>query len=499
MIARDTHPPLVPPSLAASSLPLSLSHRPLRPPPSLAGIRKQSCLERKCRQPTAAPVPGGPSSNAVHPNIAGVVAAVGLAKAAAGASGCMPCGPDGESKPGMPPAMPPQEWDAFWGAVECCMLLQAGASGTIDGEYAAGAKRARTNRCGTCIGCTRGDCGTCKNCRDKPKFGGPGVKKQACVRRTCNNPLAERDDDEEEDDDEEGSVREGAYEQPQMRVDATTAPPVAEGVGGFMSGEPSPSSQPTEGAAVPPAWELPQAALGEKAARSRPGPKEKKSGMMDETRRRLQELRALATTDGADDADAGSGGRASSLSMGYSTADEEVADDVDDEDDAESGAATEEGHEDAASSLAESAALSRAATVTASTAAAPIAAERFAVRGAAMPVSMPMPMPMVTAPMPVPVVRYTTMPPIAAAPVAAAPVAAAPVAAAPVPAAPVTAAPVVTVATSVVGKPVMASAPSAEPTMSVAIARTVRAATAAAAAPAPAVLVASRPAGAERQ
>merc|ERR1719502_1704997 len=86
------------------------------------------------------------------------------------------------------------------------MLLQAGASGGIDGEYAAGAKRARTNRCGTCIGCTRGDCGTCKNCRDKPKFGGPGVKKQACVRRNCCNPLAERaggEEDDEEDDDEQ--------------------------------------------------------------------------------------------------------------------------------------------------------------------------------------------------------------------------------------------------------------------------------------------------------
>ena len=41
-----------------------------------------------------------------------------------------------------------------------------------------GSKRARLSRCGSCIGCTRGDCGDCKNCRDKPKFGGPGIKKQ---------------------------------------------------------------------------------------------------------------------------------------------------------------------------------------------------------------------------------------------------------------------------------------------------------------------------------
>ena len=26
-----------------------------------------------------------------------------------------------------------------------------------------------------------GDCGTCKNCKDKKKFGGPGKKKASCV------------------------------------------------------------------------------------------------------------------------------------------------------------------------------------------------------------------------------------------------------------------------------------------------------------------------------
>jgi hypothetical protein len=37
---------------------------------------------------------------------------------------------------------------------------------------------AKAQRCGQCLGCTRPDCGTCFNCRDKPKYGGPGVKKQ---------------------------------------------------------------------------------------------------------------------------------------------------------------------------------------------------------------------------------------------------------------------------------------------------------------------------------
>ena len=37
----------------------------------------------------------------------------------------------------------------------------------------------------SCDNCCRQDCGTCYNCADKPKFGGPGVKKQACINRKC--------------------------------------------------------------------------------------------------------------------------------------------------------------------------------------------------------------------------------------------------------------------------------------------------------------------------
>ena len=62
-----------------------------------------------------------------------------------------------------------------------------------DGEARPGPKRAavkvdRVLRCGACEGCRRGDCGRCPNCRDKPKFGGAGVKKQACNHRRCLQP-----------------------------------------------------------------------------------------------------------------------------------------------------------------------------------------------------------------------------------------------------------------------------------------------------------------------
>ena len=45
-----------------------------------------------------------------------------------------------------------------------------------------GRKRAR---CGICSGCTSTDCGICKFCLDKPKFGGSGRKKQCCEKRRC--------------------------------------------------------------------------------------------------------------------------------------------------------------------------------------------------------------------------------------------------------------------------------------------------------------------------
>jgi len=47
----------------------------------------------------------------------------------------------------------------------------------------------RLRRCGKCLPCNRGDCGSCHNCADKPKFGGSGVKKQACVARRCVSML----------------------------------------------------------------------------------------------------------------------------------------------------------------------------------------------------------------------------------------------------------------------------------------------------------------------
>ena len=53
-----------------------------------------------------------------------------------------------------------------------------------------GAKRPRPRsvRCGKCDGCERDDCGVCKNCVDKPKFGGLGQRKQGCIAKICRAP-----------------------------------------------------------------------------------------------------------------------------------------------------------------------------------------------------------------------------------------------------------------------------------------------------------------------
>ena len=46
-------------------------------------------------------------------------------------------------------------------------------------------KKSIKKRCKMCDSCKRKDCGKCRNCLDKVKFGGAGIKKQACIMRKC--------------------------------------------------------------------------------------------------------------------------------------------------------------------------------------------------------------------------------------------------------------------------------------------------------------------------
>lgn len=66
-------------------------------------------------------------------------------------------------------------------------------SSSRTGIYGGSSKAAKSRRCGECEGCMRDDCGQCAACEDKPRFGGRGTKKKACVMRYCRMRKLEED------------------------------------------------------------------------------------------------------------------------------------------------------------------------------------------------------------------------------------------------------------------------------------------------------------------
>ena len=52
----------------------------------------------------------------------------------------------------------------------------------------------KVQRCMTCLNCRVADCTMCLSCKDKPRFGGPGLRKKACLQRPrCLNPITIED------------------------------------------------------------------------------------------------------------------------------------------------------------------------------------------------------------------------------------------------------------------------------------------------------------------
>ncbi len=45
--------------------------------------------------------------------------------------------------------------------------------------------RKRKQRCGVCEECIADDCGTCKFCLDKKRFGGAEKLRQCCIKPRC--------------------------------------------------------------------------------------------------------------------------------------------------------------------------------------------------------------------------------------------------------------------------------------------------------------------------
>jgi hypothetical protein len=100
-----------------------------------------------------------------------------------------------DETPKGPPALslPQSHLAASYAGAPSAPKLQHQTSSGHPGTPGSASKRAvvkvdRVLRCGACEGCRRADCGRCPNCRDKPKFGGAGVKKQACQHRRCLQP-----------------------------------------------------------------------------------------------------------------------------------------------------------------------------------------------------------------------------------------------------------------------------------------------------------------------
>ena len=75
--------------------------------------------------------------------------------------------------------------------------------GVVGSEAAAAAPlskvRRRMARCGECDACVRTeDCGKCVNCLDKPKYGGPFIRKQKCMRKRCKKAMTAHVDEREQ-------------------------------------------------------------------------------------------------------------------------------------------------------------------------------------------------------------------------------------------------------------------------------------------------------------
>lgn len=52
-------------------------------------------------------------------------------------------------------------------------------------NYLKNLEKVRFQNCKNCKNCKIKDCGLCISCKDKPKFGGIGIRKQSCKNKPC--------------------------------------------------------------------------------------------------------------------------------------------------------------------------------------------------------------------------------------------------------------------------------------------------------------------------
>ena len=90
-------------------------------------------------------------------------------------------------------SMPPQEWDAFWSAVECCMLLQGSGAGVAApacvnvpalSEQPSASKRGRTNRAASALAACVATAALARIARTSPSLAAKGSRsRRACGAR----------------------------------------------------------------------------------------------------------------------------------------------------------------------------------------------------------------------------------------------------------------------------------------------------------------------------
>ena len=116
----------------------------------------------------------------------------------------------------------------------CTAWDECAAWRRIDGQplFARTRPGKRRGRCGECSGCIATDCGRCSACKDKPKFGGPGTAKQACVRRRCINPTLPIGNEASAADEPLLGGRGGEEGQPPLTTAELVAPGYANGHAG---------------------------------------------------------------------------------------------------------------------------------------------------------------------------------------------------------------------------------------------------------------------------
>ena len=75
---------------------------------------------------------------------------------------------------------------------ECEKFLKVKSNIRNQIQKEVGGRKGPVQKCGFCEGCLRPDCGICRQCVDKKKFGGPGKLKEKCKMRSCSAQIQTR-------------------------------------------------------------------------------------------------------------------------------------------------------------------------------------------------------------------------------------------------------------------------------------------------------------------